>query len=283
LVVSDIPIDGYEKINKYYTYSYVYKGIDSDVAFVKKIQELETYLEDVIQQAQFDNKYNIIITEEQKIEYKNCGSCWICKQNFTKDNKKVRHHDHNTGKYHSAICSNCNIQIKDTIKIPVLFHNLNYDKNLFFKSLMHYDNIKEINILPDNTEKYKAFTIGRLHFIDTARFMNSSLESLIKNVDDCDKHFLRHLAKNDEEFKIMKKKAHFPYEWFDNIDKLKTPISNIDKEHFNNKLNLTQMSDNDWNNVSNIIKKLNIKTFEEYHDFYLHIDVNGLAEYLRTL
>ena len=222
LVVSDIPIDGYEKINKYYTYSYVYKGIDSDIVFVKKIQELETYLVDVIQKAQYNYKCNI--------------------------------------------------------KIPVLFHNLNYDKNLFFKSLMHYDNIKEMNILPDNTEKYKAFTIGKLNFIDTARFMNSSLESLIKNVDDCDKHFLRHLAKNDEEFKIMKKKAHFPYEWFDNIDKLKTPISNINKEHFNNKLNLTQMSDDDWKQVTNIIKKLNIKTFEEYHDFYLHIDVNGLAD-----
>ena len=27
-----------------------------------------------------------------------------------------------------------------------------------------------------------------------------------------------------------------------------------------------------------LIKDLNITTFEEYHDFYLNVDVNGLAD-----
>ena len=68
------------------------------------------------------------------------------------------------------------------------------------------------------------------------------------------------------------------YEWFDDIEKLKLPISELKQEYFNNKLTLTNIDEKEWNDVLNIIDKLNIKTFEEYHDFYLNIDVNGLAD-----
>jgi hypothetical protein len=42
------------------------------------------------------------MTEQQKEDHKSCKSCWICKNHLTTDNKKVKHHNHNTGKYHSA-------------------------------------------------------------------------------------------------------------------------------------------------------------------------------------
>ena len=164
LVVSDIYIDGYEKVDKYYSKSIIYKGSDADNVFIHHIQELETELCQIIYDTQFNNKYNIIMSEQQKIEHKACKSCWICQSKFTSDNKKVRHHDHNTGLYHSALCSKCNVQIKDTVKIPVFFHNLNYDKNVFFTSLVHYKGEKDVKILPDNSESFKAFTIGKLHF-----------------------------------------------------------------------------------------------------------------------
>ena len=168
LVVSDIPIEGYTKIENFYTYEYIYKGLDSNIAFVKKLEELEKSLIAIIQEAQYKNKFNMIINREQQEEFRKCSSCWICQSQFSKDNCKVRHHNHNTGFYHSTICSKCNIQIKDTIKIPVLFHNLNYDKNIFFKSLVYHGDIrKEVSILPDNSQNFKSFTIGKLHFIDT--------------------------------------------------------------------------------------------------------------------
>lgn len=278
LVVSDIPVDGFERVDKYYSKSIIYKGVDCDVVFVKKIQELENDLTELIYKVQYDNKYNIKMSVEEKNEYYKCKSCWLCKETFDECNKKVRHHNHNTGVYHSALCNNCNIQIKDTVKIPVFFHNLNYDKNVFFKSLVHYDKIKDVSILPDNSEKFKSFTVGKLHFIDTMRFMLSSLASLIKNVPEDKMYFLKHLAKNDEELVLMKQKGHFPYEWFDDIEKFKMPITELQKEMFDNNLTLSKLQDEEWNDVLNIIQKLNINTFEEYHDFYLNIDVNGLAD-----
>ena len=91
-------------------------------------------------------------------------------------------------------------------------------------------------------------------------------------------YFLKHLAKNEEALSFMRKKGQFPYEWFDDIEKLKLPISELKQEYFNNKLTLTNINETEWNDVFNIIDELNIKTFEEYHDFYLNIDVNGLAD-----
>jgi len=327
LVVSDIYIDGYEKVDKYYSKSIIYKGSDADNVFVQKIQELENDLIqeiynsrdknmnkydkiakinnqiDKLKKKQFKDELNddnskklsvlnsvfkkleneeykdvIIMSDQQKIEHKACTSCWICHQKFTSDNKKVRHHNHNTGQYHSALCNNCNIQIKDTVKIPVFFHNLNYDKNVFFTSLIHYRGDKKMVILPENLEKFKAFQIGNLHFLDSMRFLNSSLSSLIENVPSDKMFFLKHLTEDVNKIPLLTQKGQFPYEWFDDIEKLKMPISEIKREFFDNDLTLSKLSDDDWKQVQNVIKEFNIQTFEEYHDYYLNIDVNGLAD-----
>ena len=58
------------------------------------------------------NKENIIMTDEQKHKHKQNTKCEKCKFEYTKENNKVRHHDHITGKYISSICNNCNLQYK---------------------------------------------------------------------------------------------------------------------------------------------------------------------------
>ena len=310
LVVSDIPIDGYEQINNTYTKYYIHKGLDSAEEFVKLIVKLEEELTQVIYKSQLKNKYKFTMTTQQKEDFNNCKSCWVCSQEFTDKNKKVKHHNHNTGEYHSPLCNDCNLQIKDTIKIPVFFHNLNYDKNIFFSHLVIWFNTKKqqledlqksydgnidnyleydknsqkkfnkmnVKILPNNTENFKSFQVGNLNFLDSFAFMSSGLGKLIDNVPDDNKHYLKHIAKTDEVFKIMKMKGQFPYEWFDDIDKLNWHIETLRKEHFDSTLNLSQLNDNEWLSVQHIINQLNIKTFADYHDFYLNIDVYGLAD-----
>ena len=41
---------------------------------------------------------------------------------------------------------------------------------------------KDINVIPDNMEKYMAFKIGNLIFIDSSQFMNQSLSNLAYNL-----------------------------------------------------------------------------------------------------
>ena len=133
----------------------------------------------------------------------------------------------------------------------------------------------QVNILPNNENNFKSFTVGKLSFIDSFAHLPSGLESLINNVPDDKKHFIRSLCNNDEEFELRKKKGFFPYDWFDNIDKLNMPIEELKIHHFDNSMRKEKLSYDDWLSVQYVIEKLDMKTFKDYHDYYLDTDVAG--------
>ena len=204
--------------------------------------------------------------EQQKEEHKSCKSCWICKHHCTSDNEKVKHHNHNTGKYNSALCNNCNIQIKDKVKTAVIFHNFNYGKNISFTSLVEWYEKKEkvnVSILPNSEQNFKSFNVGKLNYIDSMAFMASGLAKSLENVPDDKKLFLMHLSKSEEDFELMKQKGQFPYEWFDDIEKFKLPIGELKREYFDNELTLSKLHDKEWEDILYIIEKSNIQTFQE--------------------
>src|SRR5438093_11693823 len=92
-------------------------------------------------------------------EYDEATNCYICQENFTYDNKKVRDHCHVSGKYRGAACNFCNLQMKITYKIPVIFHNLRgYDSHMLIQELGKFQ--KGIKVIPNNMEKYMSFSIG---------------------------------------------------------------------------------------------------------------------------
>ena len=76
-------------------------------------------------------------------------------------------------------------------KIPVRFCNLkNYDSHLIMQELGKF-NLK-INIIPNGIEKYQYINTinNKLIFIDSLRFLNSSLHSLVKNLGKDDFKYL---------------------------------------------------------------------------------------------
>ena len=81
---------------------------------------------------------------------------------------------------------------------------------------------------------------------------------------------------------MRKKKCFFPYDWFDNIDKLNMPIEELKIHHFDNSMRKEKLSYNDWLSVKYVIKKLDMKTFKDYHDYYLDTDVAGLIHVVRS-
>jgi hypothetical protein len=78
-----IYIEGYTKVEEYYITTYKSEGLDSASVFINKINQLEEQLGEIIQEAQYQNKFKIIMTEQQKEDHKSCKSCWICKNHFT--------------------------------------------------------------------------------------------------------------------------------------------------------------------------------------------------------
>ena len=75
-------------------------------------------------------------------------------------------------------------------KVLVILHNLkSYDSHLITKKINKFD--VKVSVIPNGLEKYMAFTINKnLVFIDSMQFMNSSLDSLVKNLSDNDFKYL---------------------------------------------------------------------------------------------
>ena len=166
------------------------------------------------------HKATIILTDEEKIIYKNCSSCASCKTKF-EDGNKVRHHDHISGKYISALCKKCNLGLQYKKFLPVYLHNLKgYDSHFIVPALNSFgykhDKSDNISCIPSTEEKYISFSkeikVGEymanvkildketkevirvekklknimfeIRFIDTLGFMATSLDKLTENLKD---------------------------------------------------------------------------------------------------
>ena len=137
---------------------------------------------------------------------------------FDVGDDKVRDHCHITGKHRGAANWSCNINLKLTKKIPVIFHNLKgYDSNLIMKEIGKFD--LKVCVIPNGLERYMTFTINKnLVFIDSMQFMNSSLDSLVQYLSD---NYFKCLPEefSDEFLKLVKQKGVYPYEYMDSFKK----------------------------------------------------------------
>ena len=104
----------------------------------------------------------------------------------------------------------------------------------------------EIDVIPNRLEKYMAFTINKKKIIGSMQFMNSSLDTLVKNLSDND---FKHLSQefSDEQFNLIKKRSasiwiHGTF-WkvFWRTITCKTFISKTEYLHANNVWNMFQM------------------------------------------
>ena len=105
-----------------------------------------------------------------------------------------------------------------TKKVPITFHNLRgYDSHLIFCELDKVD--LKISVTPNGLEKYMAFFLREsLVFIGSMKFMNSSLDKLVKNLSDEDfKYLVEEFGSKNLE--LIKQKGAYPYEYMNNFEK----------------------------------------------------------------
>ena len=70
------------------------------------------------------------MTEEEEHLFLKSNNCWICQKFINNNEGKVRDHCHVTGKLRVAAHESCNLNLKLTKKVSVIFHNLGgYDSN----------------------------------------------------------------------------------------------------------------------------------------------------------
>ena len=185
-----------EKYQQHIDCSFVYKLVCCyDDKFSKPIQlywgenAVYKFLESMLREVEYCKKTKkkhfdqpMVLTDKEENDFKLATECHICKRAFTEQNNKVRDHCHITSNYRGAAHNSCNRSFRLTEKIPVIFHNLRgYDSHFIMQEIGKFG--QNIDVIPNNMEKYLAFFLGKhLKFIDSFQFMSNSLESLVKNL-----------------------------------------------------------------------------------------------------
>ena len=296
-----------KKYNKHEAVSFVYyiKSFNESVyksklrSYVREKEEdpdtTETFIkwleEDVKIIANLGNK-PMDITPEVEEQFKQASNCWIC-GNLLNSQDRVRDHCHFTGRYRGAAHNRCNLQYSKPNNISVFFHNLTgYDSHLFIKKLNK--TMGTIDCIPNNEENYISFskTIKtgeyvnkkgetkdknfKIIFKDSMKFLNTSIEALVNNLPEdgfknLEKYFKPYQAK------LLKQKGFFPYEYLDNLEKLKDTITPPQDAFYSN-LSGKGINKSCYEHVLNVWEKFNIKTLKDYLKLYNISDVLLLAD-----
>ena len=234
----------------------------------------------------------MVITPEEQKQFSQASNCWICGKLLNLQDR-VRDHCHFTGRYRGAACNICNLKYCKPNNISVFFHNLSgYDSHLFIKKLN--TTMGNIDCIPNNEENYISFSktiktgeyknkkgetkdkYFKIIFKDSLKFMASKLEALVKNLpEDAFKNLGKYFK--PEHVKLLKQKGFFPYDYMDNIEKLKDPTPPPQKA-FYSKLTGKGINNYNYNHVLNVWKTWNMKTFKEYLELYNISDVLLLAD-----
>ena len=265
-----------------------YRGEDCIAWFVNELHDLahrvKAILTTVVPMAD--------LTREESEKFYSAVNCHVCEKPFTPEDTRVRDHCHLTGRYRGPAHSSCNLNYKDSHVVPVIFHNLSgYDAHFIIKDVA---NAFEGNgdLPPLTKERYIFFTKNvkytedqnskicvKLRFIDSFRFLGTSLEKLASylTIDELKilRSEFRHLSA--ENFNLLTRKGVFPYEYIDSVDKLRETCL-PPRESFYSSLTGETVSESDYAHATNVWHTFSIEALGQYSDLYLKTDVLLLAD-----
>ena len=260
----------------------IYRGEDCNQKFMKCMFKEVKNCQSIIRD---DFNKPLKMTNEDEESFQKATHCHICEKKYRVDDVPVRDHCHITGKYRGSAHQTCNLKLQisaEKIKIPVVFHNLKgYDSHFIINELGELikkgeENIK-INVIAQNAEKYMAFYIGKLSFIDSFQFMSSSLDKLAGNLEDRDFIYTKKYFTDPVQFNLMKRKGVYPYDYMDSFSKFNdTELPK--REEFYSLLTDNNISEDDYSHAKNVWNTFNLKNMGEYHDLYLKTDILLLTD-----
>ena len=176
--------------------------------------------------------------------------------------------------------------------LPVVFHNLQgYDAHLFIKQLSSIPG--ELNCIPSTEETYISFSKKKvdeyksrhagetvslyfeIRFIDSFKFLQTSLANLVGNLQPDDFHNTKEIMKDNVD--LLTRKGVYPYDYVSSIERL-TETQLPPKEKFYSKLNGEDITDDDYHHAINVWNTFKCQTIKDYHNLYLKSDVLLLAD-----
>ncbi|KAF4529586.1 hypothetical protein B566_EDAN016543 [Ephemera danica] len=272
-VVSTLPPEETKDIPlKYQTF----EGENAAKYFLEALEDISKKVSKI-----YRRKEPMNLTRDEWRDFHRATTCYLCQKPFTEENYKVRDHCHITGKYRSTAQSSCNLRDHNPHYIPVFAHKMSgYDSKFIIRELEHTPG--PIHVVPNTEEEFIAFSKKpedgvHLLFLDSLRFMSSSLDSLVKNLPKEKMTHLKKMFPNDLERELMSRKGVFCYDYLDDLKKLKETCL-PPKEAFKSSLTDEDISDEDYQHAQNVWKTLKCKTLRDYLALYLKADVALLSD-----
>lgn len=234
------------------------------------------------------------MTAEENLQFLQSTRCHICNKKFSEEDSKVRDHSHITGEYRGSAHSKCNLRYQESRMVPVVFHNLSrYDAHFLMEMLANDDIIPgHLKVIASNSECYISFvknvddparefkTRIRFKFIDSFRFMSSSLDYLSSLLPSQEKYILHEEWKDkitQDQVKMLQRKGILCYDYIDCWERLnETQLPS--KECFYSKLSDEGITDTEYAHALKTWDTFGITTLGEYSDLYLKTDVLLLAD-----
>ena len=149
---------------------------------------------------------------------------------------------------------------------------------------------EDIGVIAKNKEDYVSFSVWvsvdkyidkygkekekyiELRFIDSFKFMATSLDSLTKNLVSSGRKLSGFEGYTRSQYDLLTKKGIYSYEYMSSLDRFEeTKLPSI--ESFYSSLNMSNVSISDYKHAQNVWKEFNVKNLGEYHDLYLRTDV----------
>lgn len=277
-----------------------YRGPDCTKIFVESLYgKLKSMFENLV----LNNVQPMIFTAADKARFDRFHHCHICKREIV--GRKVRDHDHQTGKFRGAACDNCNKKYYLTKEVSVFFHNLSkYDAHLFISDLAKLNGQSNIDIIASTDETYISFmkpveiirdrnpsddptshdkVYLKVKFKDSFRFFPGSLEAQAANLQSSQYIKTEKFLSNDYDpalIELLKRKGVFPYEHiksFDNYDETELPPKDAFSISYDGQTR-EPISDEDYEHAKEVYRRARCRNLGAYNDLYLKTDVLILAD-----
>ena len=152
----------------------------------------------------------------------------------------------------------------------------------------------ELNCIPSTEEKYISFSkkikvdeyrsrrngetiplYFEIRFIDSFKFLSTSLANLVSNLQPDDFHNTKQVFKKNVD--LLTRKGVYPYDYVSSLEKL-SETQLPPKEEFYSKLNDEEITDDDYQHANHVWNTFKCKSLRDYHDLYLKSDVLLLSD-----
>ena len=256
-----------------------YRGENSARWFAEELKNIAENVKNIYKNPQpMEN-----LTSKQIRDFNESRVCHICTKPLNEGTLRVHDHCHLTSTFRGPAHAGCNLNYQDSRIIPVVFHNLSgYDAHFIISEVSnHFPG--QVDLLPLNKEKYIAFTKHiensniKFRFIDSFRFMASSLDKLSSYLNEYPIVNSMYLNLDKDKIKLLTRKGVLPYEYltcWERLSETRLP----EKDKFYSTLNDSFITDEDYEHAQKIWNTFNINTLGEYSDLYMKIDILLLAD-----